>query len=311
MPTIYLDHNVVHYYVRGFPKTGPISEDAERTALTRARGFSGDVRFVISDWNLVEASREKEPAPATTPETLVRRYVEFFQSLHPLYLAAREAIEREEMRRLVLAHLGLPCPSEGLPVFNETFLQACAVSQHSDELLLGYDAERFLLDLARHPEMRATHYRPAEERSHQAQLDIRKAQQRGLYGNPKLEFELHRRWFRQMMPDRGTDGRTLSLAGLDALAQTFAADRQAVFDACPAIWSESAVTDIRANVGGRTPKIQDAIDLMHAVLPLAYCDALISDDRHFRRCAQGTLKATGRNMVVTNRLSDALAKLGV
>jgi hypothetical protein len=80
MPTIYLDHNLVHYYVRGFPKTGPISEDAERAALTRARGFSGDVRFVISDWNLVEASREKEPPPAT-PETLARRYAEFFRSL--------------------------------------------------------------------------------------------------------------------------------------------------------------------------------------------------------------------------------------
>ncbi len=310
MHTIYLDHNIVHYYVRGFPKSGPVSEGPERAALTRARDLSGDVRFVISDWNLVEASREKEPPPAT-PEALGRRYAKFFQSLDPLYLAAREAIESEEMKRLVLSRLGLPCALEHPPVFNQTFLQACAVSQYSDELLLGYDAERFLLDLARHPEMRATYYRPAEQRSHQAQLDIRKAQQRGLYGNPKLEIELHRQWFRQMMPDRGTDGRTLSVTRLDALAQTFAANRQAVFDACPAIWSESALTDVRANVGGRVPRIQDAIDLMHGALALAYCDALISDDGHFRRCAEDALKATGRKVVVTNTLSEALAKMGI
>ena len=44
MPTIYLYHNVFHYYVRGFPKTGPISEDAERAALTRAR-LSGAIVY--------------------------------------------------------------------------------------------------------------------------------------------------------------------------------------------------------------------------------------------------------------------------
>ena len=158
MPTLYFDHNVVHYYVRGFPKTGRISQHTERQALDRARSIA-NLRFVISDWNLVEPTFQRE-ATGTT-DALMHRYAEFFTSLTPLYLSSRESIEREEMKRVVYSHLGLSCPADPPPVFNETFLQACAVSQYS-EILLGYDAEKFMLHLARDETMRK-HYRDAEE----------------------------------------------------------------------------------------------------------------------------------------------------
>ncbi len=58
MKTIYLDHNIVHYFVRGFPGgIGP----AEVAAHTRVLRLYPDARFVVSDWNFIEPCREKDP----------------------------------------------------------------------------------------------------------------------------------------------------------------------------------------------------------------------------------------------------------
>jgi hypothetical protein len=72
-------------------------------------------------------------------------------------------------------------------------------------------------------------------------------------------------------------------------------------------WSESALADVRANVGGRKPQLQDCVDLMHTILPLVYCDAFVS--AHHRRCAAGVINTTRRNVVAAKTLSKAMQKL--
>lgn len=58
MKTIYLDTNIHHYLVRAFPDER--WERADRAAL-EACLRSQHLRFVLSDWNLTEAAREKDP----------------------------------------------------------------------------------------------------------------------------------------------------------------------------------------------------------------------------------------------------------
>jgi hypothetical protein len=184
----------------------------------------------------------------------------------------------------------------------------CAVDQ-IHEIYLGYDIERHMVNLARNKESREG-IRHAQQTVLKAQLDIARAKEQGLYGRPDLELELHRQWFRSLMPDRGPDDRALLRAALDSVAERLAGERSPVFRACPAIWSEGALADVRANVGGRKPQIQDGIDLMHTILPLAYCDAFVSADAHLRRCAAEVIKITGRNVVVAKTLSEAMQMFG-
>jgi hypothetical protein len=306
MRTLYLDHNVVHYFVRGFPKNGRVSERAERETLEIARRMSPDIRFAISDWNLVEPSWETDPK--LTPELLMSRYSAFLLGLRPLYLPSHRSIERAEMKQVVYRHLALPFAPRLPPVFNETFSQVCAVD-HIEEIYLGYDIERHMVNLARNKESREG-IRQAQATVLKAQKDIARAKEHGLYGRPDLELELHRQWFRSLMPDRGPDDRALIRVALDELAKRLAGERTSVIRECPAIWSESALADVRANVGSRKPQLQDGIDLMHTILPLAYCDGFVSADAHLRRCAAEVIKATGRNVVIAKTLSDAIRMFG-
>jgi hypothetical protein len=106
MKTIYLDHNIVHYFVKGFPKQ--LDAAVEHTSLRQAQASYPDVRFVVSDWNVIEAARECVGAQA--PLDLADKHVTFFEQLHPLFIAGHDILERIEMSALALTrwHRGRP-----------------------------------------------------------------------------------------------------------------------------------------------------------------------------------------------------------
>jgi hypothetical protein len=57
MKTIYLDHNVAHYFVRGF-NPASIAAD-ERRALEECFERAPNIRFTLSFWNMLAAARER------------------------------------------------------------------------------------------------------------------------------------------------------------------------------------------------------------------------------------------------------------
>lgn len=93
MKRVYLDHNIVRYYVRGFPP--PVDTPAERAALQKCLSADSEVHFVLTDWHLVEAAREC--AHASDPLHEGRRYADFFESLNPVFLEGHLALEKSEM----------------------------------------------------------------------------------------------------------------------------------------------------------------------------------------------------------------------
>jgi hypothetical protein len=299
--TIYLDHNIIHHFVRGFP---PGTEAAETAALKRAMGMYASLRFVVSDWNFLEPCRERDPVDGH--EALVIRYADFLLALNPLYLPTVLAIKQAEMARCVYSHLGLQGQIQ-VPVFNHTYSQA-RLESGLEEVLLGYSLKDFMLYLVKRPK-ELDQYRALEQQTLVAHLTIREAQKRDLDKDPALQARLWREWFGSMLPDRGPDKRIIPKSDLQRVLQKFVDTPDLVLGTCPAIRAESVLSDVRANVGGRKPRKQDAIDLMHAVPALAYCDAMITDDKHLLRCAREVIKASSRNVILARTLSEAIQSL--
>lgn len=94
--TIYLDHNIAHYCVRGFLPN--VDGPAERDVLQRCLSAPVDFRFALTDWHLVEAAREC--THGDDPQHEGRRYADFFESLTPLFLDGTERWRKRKWRLL-------------------------------------------------------------------------------------------------------------------------------------------------------------------------------------------------------------------
>jgi hypothetical protein len=298
MRTIYLDHNIIHYFVRGFPGL----REAEDGALQRALRSAPELRFAVSDWNLIEPCWEIDKS--RDKMELVDRYASFLDALNPLFITNVTEIKRDEMAQLVYGRLGL----ETAPVhaLNQTYSQARAVYGAAD-LLLGYTPRHFMRHLARTPED-LSKYRSGQQAVLDAQLSIQRAKQTGEYDDPAYRPQVLRAWFESLIPDRGPDGKFIrpqAAPVVDGLVN----EPDVVYSSCPAIRAESLLSDARANTGGRNPQLTDAIDLMHSVPVLGYCDGFVSNDGFVRECARQVIKKTGRALVIDRSLSDVIAAL--
>jgi hypothetical protein len=302
--TISLDHNIVHYFVRGFPRQGKLSEVAERQALATALSMQAKLRFVVSDWNLVEPCRESHQTLGKS--WLAARYADFLESLQPLFSPTLLAIKQEEMKACVHSRLGFQTSATSI-VFNEWFSQA-RVASGIEDVLLGYGLRDFMTYLIKRPG-ELNQYRRAERLVLDAQRTIQNAKKNGTYASAAFQSKLRHAWFGSLLPLRGADGRVLSPTYLESELAAFVANPQLVFSRCPAIAAESVLSDVRANVGARRPQMPDAIDLMHTVPALAYCDAFISNDGFVRECATRTLSTTGRAVIVGNSLAKVIELL--
>jgi hypothetical protein len=262
------------------------------------------LRFVISAWNVIESASER--ARGARPTELADRYADFYERLRPLHIPAHDIIEREEMKRCANLELGLNSAASEVPVFNEHLSQVLALC--GIEPLLGYDLRKDLRYLARKPERRDV-FEQAKRKTLKAREELLKAKEQGRGQDPQIQRQIMRTWFAGLMPLRGPDNRVLSPADRERVLDGLTESPERVFDNSPAIGMEDALTDIRANMGTRKPRVQDAMDLMHAIVPLAYCDAFVSNDGNLREGATRALKLMRRSVIVTARLSEALDQL--
>lgn len=121
--------------------------------------------------------------------------------------------------------------------------------------------------------------------------------------------EIHRRWFLSLLPERDLDSRWISLDRRERLADELSRIPDEVLHQCPAMLTESVMSDLRAAAGGRRAKPQDTFDLMHTIPALAYCDAFVSNDGPLRKQAEKVCRRTKREVAVASTLKDALGKL--
>lgn len=300
--TIYLDSNIHHYFVRGFPdeQRGHADRAALETCLR-----SPHLRFVLSDWNLTEAAREKDPR--LTAKELLARYSDFFLQLKPLYLPTPVEIERMEMQRCVCRLMGWSHDEE-IPVFNETFTQLLAITRITP-MPLDYDLRHFMTHLQRNAPSR-DRFRQAEQAVPSAMRTWQRAHVEGLDKDPTVRARIEAKWFEALVLERRPDGCFIARQQRAEIVERLARSPSQVYDACPAIHAESVLAEVRARFVAREPARQDAMDLMHAVPPVAYCTAFVSNDGHLRECLKQAAKHLASSLIIVKSLAEAVARIG-
>jgi hypothetical protein len=302
MKTIYLDHNIAHYFVRGFPPN--VDGAAERDALQKCLSAPVDFRFVLTDWHLVEAAREC--THRDDPQDEGRRYADFFESLMPLFLDGHRALEKAEMATLAYSCWNLPTRAKPDWMFATEFSQIA--SSHIPEMLVGLTPRIYLRHLINTDSSRTQFHQAAGLASSGQQIAI-DAYNDGRRFDLAIQQEINREWFLSLLPDRDLSNRWIELDRREQLADELSRSPDEVLRRCPAMFTESVITDIRAAAGGRKARPQDTFDLMHIIPSLAYCDAFVSNDAPLRKQAEEVCRRTGRAVATVSRLKDALGKL--
>lgn len=302
MKTIYLDHNIAHYFVRGFlPNVDGV---AEWDALKKCRSAPRDFRFVLTDWHLVEAAREC--THRDDPQGEGRRYADFFESLTPLFLDGHLALEKAEMATVAYSRWNLPTRGKPDSMFATEFSQIA--SSQVPEMLIGLSSRIYLRHLIETDSSRAEFHHAAGRATSGQQMVIDAYNEGGQF-DLAAQQEIDREWFLSLLPERDLSNRWIALDRREQLADQLSRSPDELLRQCPAIFTESVMTDIRATAGGRKAKPQDTFDLMHIIPSLAYCDAFVSNDAPLRKQAEEVCRRTGRVVAVVSRVKDALGKL--
>lgn len=302
MKPIYLDHNVMRYYLRGFPPGVDVA--AESDALQECLSANSGARFVLTDWHLVEAARECIHAPDPMEEG--RRYADLFESLNPIFLEGHLALEKSEMAALAFARWGLPATNESGWMFASEFSQIAL--SHVPEMLVGLNLRTYLRHLITSESSQAE-FHEAVRVATSSQKVVIDAYNDGRHEDNATKQEIDRQWFLSLLPERDPENRWIALDRREQLAAALSAAADEVNRACPTVFAETVMADIRAAAGSRRPRPQDAFDLMHTVPAIAYCCAFVSNDGPLRKHAEEACRRTGRNLVIAATLSDCKARL--
>jgi hypothetical protein len=302
MKTLYLDHNIVHYYVKGFPRE--LDAAREFAALQEIQALHPDVRFAVSDWNVVEAAREC--ARSSAPRAAAGLYASFFEGLRPLFIEGHDTLQRAEIRALAFGHWNMAAaPRSSDWMFTSHFGQVA--SSRIKEILVGFSLRIYLRHLAT-TSSHATFDSPVAIAREAIKVGI-DAYNAGRFANRELQARITREWLLSLLPERDAHGQWIPIATRKELASIWSPTPKDVFRNCPAVAIEAALADVRAAAGGRIPKSTDALDLMHAVPALAYCDAFVTNDAHLRGHAARACGKAQRSVIVGANLSEALKRL--
>lgn len=283
MPTLYIDHSIV-------------THEASWEDLRRAIE-PGKIRLALSVWNLVEIGAAADEAQRE------QRLTFLVDGLRPLWVVERRAIQRQEVERFLWQHKFNTTPrrliaiTSSLSVVDSFFAGA--------QTRIGLTARQFIreIDFARlHPLKRLS---PDALRTFQS-------------ADPKTrkdkEKEIFDAWIGSSIPDRGPDGRALTIPEkADLLAFCWQHKRQ-FFVECRCLAVEDALTTARTSDARRQPTESDGPDLQHAAVALAYCDIFYSMDGYQAQCAASArkvLKSMGLSAVCSTpaALAAAIAAL--
>jgi hypothetical protein len=110
-----------------------------------------------------------------------------------------------------------------------------------------------------------------------------------------------------VLPNTNPEGLAFSKAELSEFLAFCEGNQTAFYAACPAMAVEDALTRARTATAARKPQTSDGIDLMHAVVALAYCDYfLVRDGFVFRCCEHVPKELSGMKLATVYRDAEEL-----
>jgi hypothetical protein len=279
MRTLYIDHSIVAHE--------PSWEDLRRAIEP------GKVRLALSVWNLVEIGGGADEAQRE------RRLAFLIDGLCPLWVVERRAIQQQEVERFLWQHKFRTAPREliaitsSLSVVDSFFAGA--------QTRIGLTARQFIR------ETDFASLQPLKRLSPDALRTFQCADRKTRKGKEKEIFDA---WIGSSIPDRGPDGRALTIPEkADLLVYCWQHKRQ-FFVECHCLAVEDALTTARTSDAMRHPTESDGPDLQHAAVALAYCDIFYSRDGYQTQCAvsaRNALKAMGLSAVCSTPAALAAA----
>jgi hypothetical protein len=258
MARLYIDHSIV---------THPSSWGAVDDVLTR-----GEARLALSLWNLFEIGSASDRAQQD-------QRLAFLTKFNPLWILERIAIQRQEVRTFLWQEK-FGWAAEPAEVFKRNLSE---VEAH----VVGF---RTRIGVTPRQWIDSTNFKRFDPSKELAPTALRQLQTLGAKKVARRQDEIFRRWIQALLPTLRPD-RTGFLKGeIDGMSK-FCEDNQAAFyAACPAMAVENAMTRARTAAATRNPQKSDGIDLMHAVVAVAYCDQFVVRDRFVFRCCEDVKK---------------------
>lgn len=270
MATIYLDHNIVHYFAIGFRS----KEEQQRE--TRALREASDLGYQIalSDWSIVETANEATNAK-------VDACLQFIESLSVRWMFNARYVQRLEVRRFLNVGEVYPDTRPALTAlstahFNQlAFLETPTLPIQTErttphDLLSQWRAKPYLLEGIR-------------DSARETPVVIGRGQRAKADGKIKQVASLiDEECYAQLLPTQDNRGAPPTADVRNGWLRECMAGRERLKRMAPTIMVEDALTKERIADPMRRATVQDAYDLQHALVPLVYCDALVTADKYLQ-----------------------------
>lgn len=138
---------------------------------------------------------------------------------------------------------------------------------------------------------------------------LRQLQTHGAKKIAERQDEIFRKWIEGLLPSVDPEGRAFSKAKLLELLEFCEKSRATFYAACPALAVEDALTRARTATATRNPQRSDGIDLMHAVVALAYCDYFLVRDGFVVQCCECVrTELSEMKLAIVSREAEELKK---
>ena len=277
MASLYLDHSIV---------THPASWKPVEDVLT-----GGEVRLALSLWNLFEIGSASDKAQQD-------QRLAFLMKFSPLWLLERVQIQRHEVRDFLWKEK-LQIETEPVEAFRH----------HLSEVESYMVGSQTRIGVTPRQWIDSVDFRGFDPSKQLAPTALRQLQTLGPKKIAERQDEIFEKWIEGLLPTRLPDGSACSKADLSDFSKFCLDNQAALYGACPAMAVENVMTRARTATAARNPQNSDGIDLMHAVVALAYCDYfLVRDGFVFQCCENARKDLSGRKLAAVFRDAEELKK---
>jgi len=225
-------------------------------------------------WNLVEIGAASDKAQQ-------RRRLTFLEKFNPLWIVERVSIQKQEVQGFLWKNVFRAAPTE--PQVFTPHLSVVDSYHEGHKARIGLTASQWIAGID---------FEGIEKRKDLAPNALKFLQTVDRQTLEDREDEIFKPWIEPLLPTADPDGRALTKVRGAELLNYCAEHRDEFFAWCKSLAVEDALTAARATTARkRKPQRSDGIDLMHAVIGLAYCDFFLARDGFVRTCSSHAIKA--------------------
>lgn len=262
--TIYVDHQII--------------VEGRNHELLRSICQADNRRIVISQYNLLEIAQGSDQRRA-------HRYMELIDDLNPMWARDRLDVQDQEVKSFLWkSYFNVP-PQQVTP-FSTSMSVVLAYHLRSSVPIIGTakDWHKTFADKVNIDEPKQDTVR--------ALTVLQGVSKQKWKATDHLAFH---GWVFKHTPLCDPENHLMNRSQRLQMADYCVANKVEFLNACPSLTVEDTLTGVRTSDPRRVAEPQDAIDLQHSALALAYCNVFITADRYLYHCAEQT-KARLRNL---------------